>query len=589
MRFGRAGATHQAAQSPTRKVELWISAALLVAGWIFFWHYAAASSDSSPLAKVSQVTHDGLAKTSLVSDGSFLYVTELTAGIHVISKVTPGTGEHSVVASPFTNVQAFDISPDRLSLLASPVQGGVRNQQLWDIPLGSAVPQHLGDITGTDGAWSPDGTRLAFVKDFDLFIATANGTNVSKLATLNGRPFGPRFSPDGRRIRFTTGDLEQNTSSLWEIGSDGSNLHELLPEWTKPARECCGVWTADGQYYIFQTNQSVPTTITTLWALPETNALGGKRATPIRLTDGPMSFGSPWPSRDGNRIWALGVEPAGEAVKYDSVRNKFSPLLSGISATDLDVSPDGQWVSYVTIPDGRLWRSRMDGRDRLQLSFAPDRAALPRWSPDSKRIAYVSVRAGSPWRIMLVSVDGGNAQSLLAEKRSQIDANWSTDGTKIMFGYVHDANELNIRILDLKTQALSAVPGSDGLFSPRWSPDGRYVAALSPDFTRVMLFDFRTQKWIKWLTEPAGAVSYPVWSSDSKYLYFDDLVTEEESIRRVKVGQTRAERVFVLHGIERYTGPFGLWSGRAPDGSWMFVRDRSTQEVYSLSIEPSKQ
>jgi hypothetical protein len=100
-----------------------------------------------------------------------------------------------------------------------------------------------------------------------------------------------------------------------------------------------------------------------------------------------------------------------------------------------------------------------------------------------------------------------------------------------------------------------------------------------------MLFDFTTQKWSSWLTEPAGAVNYPVWSADSKYLYFDDLVTDEESIRRVKVGENHAERVFVVEGIERYPGPFGLWTGRAADGSSMFVRDRSMQEVYQLSVE----
>jgi len=147
---------------------------------------------------------------------------------------------------------------------------------------------------------------------------------------------------------------------------------------------------------------------------------------------------------------------------------------------------------------------------------------------------------------------------------------------------------MQIRLLDLKTHAASAIPGSDGLFSPRWSPDGRYIAALTPDFTKVMLFDFQTQKWTNWLTEAAGAVNYPVWSADSKYLYFDDLVTDEESIRRVKIGETQPEAVFVLRGIERYQGAFGLWTGRAPDGSWMFVRDRSTQEVYSLNIELSK-
>jgi WD40 repeat protein len=185
----------------------------------------------------------------------------------------------------------------------------------------------------------------------------------------------------------------------------------------------------------------------------------------------------------------------------------------------------------------------------------------------------------------VVSISGGASQDVLIESRSQIDANWSSDGGQIMLGSFVQDKDINIRLINLKTHKVETIPGSDGLFSPRWSPNGRYVAALSPDFTKVMLFDFQTQKWTTWLTEPAGAVSYPVWSNDSNYLYFDDLVTGEETIRKVKVSESRAERVFKLKGIERYAGPFGIWSGRTPDGSWMFVRDRSTQEVYQLSVE----
>ncbi len=541
---------------------------------------------SPKVTSVTPVTHDGFSKTNLLSDDSHLYVTEWPAARHVIAKVSLQGADRSIIPSTFSNLQALDLSPDGTKLLVSPIQGGSSDNEFWTLPIDAGSPERVGNLTGRDATWSVDGRRLAFGKGSVLYVASSKGTQVRELFTANGSVFAPRFSPDSQRIRFTVGDAAQNTTSLWEVGRDGSNPHALLPNWQDGSTACCGSWTADGRYYIFQVTQSAPTTITTLWALPDSRP-GADEGTPlpIQLTSGPMSFGNASPARDNKKIWAIGVQPAGEAVKYDPDRKNFVPLVSGVSATDLDFSSDGKWVTYVAIPEGTLWRCRADGTERLQLTSAPERAALPHWAPDGKQIAYVSMQPGKPWKISVIPAGGGASQEILVESRSQIDANWSSDGARIMFGYLHDAEGINIRLVDLKTHKTVTVPGSEGLFSPRWSPNGRYIAALSPDFTKVMLFDFEIRKWSNWLTEPAGAVSYPVWSADSKYLYFDDLVTDEESIRRVKVGKTHAECVFALEGIERYPGAFGLWTGRAADGSWMFVRDRSTQEVYQLSVE----
>jgi Tol biopolymer transport system component len=538
---------------------------------------------SPAVTAVTQVTHDGFSKTNLLSDDSHLYVTEWPAAHHVIAKVSVQGSDRSTIASPFSNLQASDLSPDRTRLLVSPI-GGASDQEVWTLPINAGSPERVGKLTGRDATWAPDGKHLAFGKGPTLYLSNPAGTDVNELYSANGNVFAPRFSPDGHRIRFTVSDTEKNTTSLWEINQDGSNPHALLPNWQSASTACCGSWTADGRYYIFQVTQSSPATITTLWALPDAANGTDNKAMPMRLTDGPMSFGNASPARDNKKIWAIGVQPAGEAVRYDPDKKHFDPLVSGVSATDLEFSSDGKWVTYVAVPEATLWRCRVDGTERLQLTSAPERAALPHWSPDGKHIAYVSMHPGKPWKISLMPVNGGMSQEILPESRSQIDANWSSDGSRIMFGYLHDAEGINIQILDLKTHTTTTVPGSDGLFSPRWSPDGRYVAALSPDFTKVMLYDFKTKKWSTWFSESAGAVSYPVWSADSKYLYFDDLVTDQESIRRVKVGESQPERVFVLEGIERYPGPFGLWTGRAADGSWMFVRDRSTQEVYQLSV-----
>lgn len=563
------------------RLLLCLSLACLVVVCAGFWANDGGVAGAPPaFATANQITHDGLAKTAVLSDGSVLYVAEQKDGHQVISKLDPNSGKESTIAAPFADVRAMDVSPDHKSLLASPIRAGAKNRELWMISL-NKVSARKGGLAADDAAWSPNGEQLVSVKGNDIWITSAKGKDEKKVATVKGRPFNPRFSPDGQRIRFSVIDMETASTALWEVGRDGSNVHELLAGWDKAHAACCGVWTKDGKAYIFQATHSWPP-ITTLWVLP-----GSGEGEPKQLTEGPMSFGNPWPA-DNDKIWALGVKPTAELVKYDAANQSYEKLLAGISATDLDFSPDGQWVSYVGIPDGTLWRSRADGSERLQLTYAPERAALPKWTPDGRQIAYVSIRPGQATQISLIGVGGGKATPVYAENRGQIDVNWSADGQRMMFGYVVGASNLSISLLDVKAHKLTMVAGSEGLFSPRWSPDGRYIAALSRDSTKVMIFDFQTQKWSTWFTEAAGSVSYPTWSAESKYLYFDDMVTGEEAIRRVKVGEDHAEGVFVLPGIDRYLGPYGYWVGQAPDGSWMFVRDRSTQEVYSLNLGVSK-
>jgi hypothetical protein len=81
-------------------------------------------------------------------------------------------------------------------------------------------------------------------------------------------------------------------------------------------------------------------------------------------------------------------------------------------------------------------------------------------------------------------------------------------------------------------------------------------------------------------------MGYLTWSQDGNYMYYDSTFTDHPTFRRVKVGQTRSELVADLKGLPQYTAPpaFG-WTGVAPDGSALFVRDLSTDEVYALDLE----
>ena len=202
----------------------------------------------------------------------------------------------------------------------------------------------------------------------------------------------------------------------------------MLPGWNNPSQECCGSWTPDGKYFIFQSDHNGKTQI---WAIPERGSLFRKaRSEPTELTTGPLSYSEPVSSVDGKKLFAIGSQPRGELARFNQKTQQFEPYLSGISADGVDFSRDGQWVTYVSYPEGSLWRSKADGSERLQLTFPPMQVFLPRWSPDQKQIVFTDRFTAERAQNYLVSANGGTPQPVLPEDRDEGDPNWSPDGTR---------------------------------------------------------------------------------------------------------------------------------------------------------------
>jgi len=580
---GRVSVAVTAAKQAPKPKRRWLwpiagAAVVLLAAalvWLFF------PVNPPKVTGTTQITHDSYVMGNMLTDGARIYVTQFRPEGQVLAQVSATGGETSAIPAAVKDMMIDDISADHSQLLVGSTVGtGNRETPLWALPLPTGSPRRLGDILGRSGRWSPDGRQMVFIKGADLYLANADGSSPHPLASAPGYAFAANFSPDGSRLRFSVQD-QANTNSLWEVRTDGSNLHQLLKGWHTPPSECCGRWTQGGRYYVFENSGN-------LFALPDsTGVLRRTSATPTQLTTGPILYSSVVPDISGRKLFVQGTQQRGELVRYDAVAKQFVPFLGGISASDVAFSRDGKWVAYTTVPDYTLWRSRVDGSERLQLTYPPAAATLPSWSPDGTQVAYISVQAGKPIKIFLVSAQGGSPEELLPEQVGEVDATWSPDGGQLAFGRISAFNvgTKDIQLVDMKTRQTSTLPGSAGLFSPRWSPDGRYLLALSVEGShKLMLYDFKTKKWAEWLAE-ASNVDYPQWSADSRYVYYDNFATSNPRCRRIKVGENHPEDLFGLNGLRRYFGIWGSWGGQAPDDSRLFVRDASTQEIYSLDVD----
>jgi len=584
-----------AGEPPVRKWRRWVAT---LAGVIAIVAASLLYLITRPLPpprvlRTVQITSDGRDKGPPLTDGTRLYFSESVGGRTVLAQVSITGGETVLIPTPFQNAFPLDVSPTGSELLVgSYTDMGAPESLLWILPALGGSPRRFGDVVAHDGAWSPDGREIAYANGATLYLAKNDGAESRKLATVDGLPSRIRWSPEGRALRFTLSEPNRHSSSLWEVKSDGTNLHPLLPGWSTPSSERNGIWTPDGKYFLFSSSHGGTYGLDTMyvtaniWAIRESSGFFQRSAPqPTQLTAGPMNTGSTRPSKDGKRLFITGWQERGQLVRYDGKSHQFVPYLSGISAEGLGFSRDGEWVTYVTLPDGTLWRSKVDGSQRLQLSFPPMQAALARWSPDGKRIAFMARVPGKPWKISLVSAEGGSPEQLLPGERNEAIPAWSPDGNLLAFGGAPfdegaTSGAMAVHVLDMRTRQVSTLPGSEGLFAPFWSPNGRYISAQpQAQWRKLMLFDFKTQKWAELVDMD---VYYPTWSHDGEYIYFDTPLRDNPAIFRIRVSDHKVEQLVSLKDFRLAGGLVGAWFGLAPDDSPLLLRNVGTQEIYAL-------
>jgi hypothetical protein len=136
--------------------------------------------------------------------------------------------------------------------------------------------------------------------------------------------------------------------------------------------------------------------------------------------------------------------------------------------------------------------------------------------------------------------------------------------------------------LNLQTQEISKISGSDGMGGPRVSRDGRYLIS-DRGRNKRMLYDFQAQQWSEFTDE--GDYWTSSWSLDSKFVYMQRKNRDGlREVVRISVPGGKIERVLDLSNI-RLGGYWPGWVSLLPDNSPLLMRDKSTQEIYRLELQ----
>jgi Tol biopolymer transport system component len=451
------------------------------------------------------------------------------------------------------------------------------NYSLWIMSIVGGPARRVGDIHASGGAtFTADGRSVTYSEDNRVYVCDRDGRNSRPMFSMKGDVLRLRWSPRGDLLRFTVDDSSLHTTSLWEIHADGSGLRPLLPDWNLPKWEWTLGWSRDARWFAFSAMHDGGKDI---WMMQHDPSSNRPDRGPFQLTTGPIEFDLPVFSADGKRLYAVGVQRRGELLRFNPSTRSFDPYLGGISADQLDFSRDGNWVAYVTYPEGSLWRARVDGTDALKLNDTSLRVFAPKWSPDGRQIAFLARSSrGTKWQAFVVSANGGLSRQVVSGADETTGAAWTNDGRTLVLS---SPQWDELRALDLANGKITSLRGSAHLQGVVGSPTGRFMISSTGEDSGFELLDLKTG--IR--RRLAQDANYPSWSRDERYVYVNRFQGSKPALYRVRIKDLKEEKVFDLTAFS-VGGSWSTWSTVAPDDSILVLRDLGGADVYAIDWKP---
>ena len=537
---------------------------------------------SGPLDS-TQITFSAEPKEGpLFTDGSRLYFESRG----VPSEMAVSGGMIAPMPQVEPGMRLMDISTDGARVLEWKPEVGddIRRGSLWMASSLGGAPRRLGNYLVNTPEWgaaafSPDGQSIVFTDRRMLYAADADGGHVKKIWEAPLPVDGVCFSPDGRELTVALW-TSTNPSRLWRLKADGAGPHPLVPDWPADSEQWGAQWTPDGRHFIFSSDsQGPPNVYPNVYELVAPRWFEfWRKPTAVRITGNQIPIVASAAARDSNHLFALGTPIQGAMQALDPRTGQLEPYLGGLSASEFAISPDRQWMAYAEFPTGNLWKSKIDGSQRIQLTNSGGGGI--RWSPDGKSLVYTD-----GYKLYLVSATGGAPEKLIPTGEHEVMPTWSPDGKSIFFIYYNftDQPQDGIFSVDLASRKVSAMPNTLGFEAPSWSPDGRYMVAIAQQPSRMMLYSANTGEW-KELTQFHDPAGHSTWSSDSKAIYMG-MIKGNDGIYRIAVPDGKWTRVSDLGGTYSglYTGGGGpAFVSLTADGQPAMMAFTGVSQIYSL-------
>ena len=563
----------------------WLLAGVLSAAalggvlWLLLWPEPVPHVvNVTPLTTASRADMFG----GLETDGVRLFFLQRFGHRWELSQMPASGGPVQPLNTPFSNAKLFAISPDGAEFLIAPFESRDDLLPLWIMPSVGGTPRRVGQALALDATFSPDGKRITYCNNDGIFEIGRDGLASRKLLDAKGTKDSLAWSPDAKILYFSWAAQSQAAETLWSVDVNGENLQQVLPNWKGAEGEWAGRWSRDGHYFTFLGVNSDNSR--TLWILRSAHGIFRNQNLPVRLNAGHLFLDSPMPSADGRHVYVLGRNFHTELVRYDEKGREFRSLMRGQPGLWPAFRSQGDFVIY-SAEKGALWRSKLDGSDSTQLVSAGLQPALAAVHPDGKIIAFRGYPSGSPnSQIYTVSIDGGEPAPIVKESVPVDAPAWSGDGSKLIFSMNPQPDTSGgLYVFDMNTHQSQKVPGSEGYWKSRWSPDGKYLVSVTSNNKSIGVFEWSSQQWTVIVH---GSVLSPVaWSKDSRFVYYQDLLEEDEPVRRFNIKTGTSEKMVDCHALLEGGVQRCGFEAVMPDGSVVLRLTRGDHDVFSLDLD----